>query len=144
MLADRFAIQELGFYYAYYCDLFRLDEWVDCFTPDAVFDETDHGLGRYVGHAEIRANGESRHARIAQIVHLMNNHLIFDLTPETARGCIFALSEFITRDGARFRAHVTYEDEYRKVDGAWKISSRAVRKSLPREEVDARLVAPAH
>jgi hypothetical protein len=141
MLTDKFAIQELGFYYAYYCDLFRLEEWVACFTEDATFDESDHGRGCHIGHDQIRASGESRHARISQIVHLMNNHLVFDLTPEKARGCIFALSEFITHDGARFRVHVIYEEEYRKVEGVWKISNRVVRKSLPAEKIDAANVA---
>lgn len=134
-VSDSFAIQQLNYRYAYYCDSFQTDAWVDCFTPDAVFDETEFGLRRYVGSAQIRENAEDRAGRIEQLVHLMNNHLIFEVTPDTARGWVFVFADMIVRQGDRIKVHCTYKDEYRKVGGDWKISSREVLKSLPVETV---------
>jgi hypothetical protein len=133
--AEKFAIQELAYLYAYYCDRFDADNWVDCFTEDAVFDESEKGLGRHVGHDAIRKTADSRVERVEQMIHMVTNHLIFDLTPTNARGHIFAINEVIYKTGERFRINTIYEDEYRKIDGRWKFSSRTARNSLPKIRV---------
>lgn len=133
--ADRLAIQELAYLYAYYCDMFDADNWVDCFTEDAVFDESEKGLGRHVGHTAIRKTNDSRVERVDQMIHLVTNHLIFDLTPTTARGHIFALNEVIFKNGDRYRINTIYEDEYHKIGDRWKFSSRVAKNSLPKTKI---------
>ncbi len=135
-IADKLAIQDLNNLYAYYIDMFEVDKWVDCFTKDAVFDETGVGNDVRTGHDPLRAFALRLTERVHRVVHLMSNHIIMDQTKDTARGECFAVVEVAYADGQRFRNHVRYVDRYKKVDGAWKIENRKAYTTFPREMLE--------
>lgn len=133
---DRLAIQELNYKYAYYVDSFEPDNWAMIFAPDGILDESEFfDDARFAGRDAIRAYGAKISDTVQHIVHLMANHLIFDLTPTTARGTAFSLVETMRKTGERLRFHVKYEDEYVKIGDAWTIARRKLCKSFPPENV---------
>ena len=132
-LEDRYQIQELNHYYAYYVDMFEIENWLTVFTEDAYFDEREFDSGLHIGHDAIRAYGELIVRETTFAVHLMTNHIIRDLTPTSATGTIFAIVEGLSKAGFHCRWHVRYEDQYAKVDGKWKIARRVLRKTFPAE-----------
>lgn len=134
-LEDRFELQDLASRYAYYVDSFMAKEWLTVFTPDAVLDESEFGMGRYEGHEGLLGYAEAISGRVAHLIHLMANQLIWEMHGDTARGTCFALVESMQKCGTRARYHVKYEDEYRRVDGRWLIHRRILRKSFPGETV---------
>jgi hypothetical protein len=135
-LQARADIQDLNSFYALAVDTFRLEDAVNCWTVDGVFDERQSGLDRYQGHDQIRAFfKDTILANISAVVHFMANHLITDITETTAKGTVFTLVEVIKKDGVRSRVIAMYEDDYAKVDGAWKFRSRVIHTEFPREIV---------
>lgn len=133
---DRLAIQELNYKYAYYVDSFEPDNWAMIFAPDGILDESDFfDDARFAGRDAIRAYGTKISDTVEHIVHLMANHLIWDLTPTTARGTAFSLVETMRKTGERLRFHVKYEDEYVKIGDSWTIARRKLCKSFPPENV---------
>lgn len=134
-IEDRMAIRKLNLQYAFYIDTGEVDQWVDTFAADGVFDERECNYGLHVGHDQIRSHGRNIVAGAAQVVHLMFNHLITDLTASTASGTVSGLAEGVSRTGERHRFHVAYEDEYVKTAEEWKLGRRVVRPRMPPEAV---------
>jgi ketosteroid isomerase-like protein len=134
-LVDRLAIAEVVNRYALHIDLHEIDQWVELFTEDAFFDEREFDSGLHVGHAAIRAYGEQLAATVKHAAHLMCNHVICDLTENSANGVVFALVEAEMKDGCRQRFQVRYEDTYLKSATGWKIGRRILRKGLAPESV---------
>lgn len=134
-ISDRLEIAELVNRYALHIDLWEIENWVQLFADDAFFDEREFDSGLFIGHAAIRAYGESLAASVAHAAHLMSNLVIRDLTSTSADGVVFGLIEAMLKSGMRQRFHVRYEDSYVKVDGSWKIGRRILRKTLPVEDV---------
>jgi SnoaL-like domain len=134
-IEEKFRIQELNYYYALYVDKFQIDQWVNVFTPDGYFDESEFGYGLHVGHDAIRAYGVKLVEDNTFVVHLMANHIITDLTDTSAKGTVFALVEGLTKTNIHARFQVIYEDEYAKIKGDWKIKKRVLRKTFPVEMV---------
>lgn len=136
-IADKLAIQDLNNLYAYYIDMFEVDKWVDCFTRDAVFDESEVGNDVRTGHDQLRSFAIKLTERVHRVVHLMSNHVIMDQTEDSAQGESFALVEVAYADGQRFRNHVRYVDSYIKLAGAWKIEHRKAYATFPRETLQS-------
>lgn len=135
---DRLAIQELNYKYAYYVDSFEPENWANIFAPDGVLDESDFfDDAVFAGRDAIRAYAEKISGTVDNIVHLMTNQIVSDLTPTTARGTAFALVETQRKNGDRLRFHVKYVDEYVKIDGNWLIARKKLRKSFTPEDVKA-------
>lgn len=137
-LEDRLALQELNYKYAYYVDNFEPDNWAAIFAPDGILDETaffDDAI--FTGREAIRAYGVKICDTVDHIVHLINNHIISDLTATTARGTAVSLVETMRKNGDRIRFHVKYDDEYVKVDDTWLIQRKILGKSFPFENVIA-------
>ncbi|MEJ7935545.1 nuclear transport factor 2 family protein [Sphingobium sp. AN558] len=133
---DRLAIQELNYKYAYFIDSLDPENWADIFAPDGVLDESEFFPdARFAGREAILAYGTKISGNVHNIVHLMTNQIINDLTPTSARGTAFALVETMRKTGERLRFHVKYEDEFVKIDGSWRIAQKTLRKSLPPEDV---------
>lgn len=135
-IADKLAIQDLCIDYAYYIDMFKVEEWVDCFTDDATFDETDLGNGVQVGREKLLGFADTLTRRVHLVIHLMSNHVIRDQTSDSARGEAFAVVEVAYANGERYRNHVRYVDDYRKLGGRWKFAKRVAWKTFPRETLD--------
>ncbi|HUD90498.1 nuclear transport factor 2 family protein [Sphingobium sp.] len=135
---DRLAIQELAYQYAHYIDSFDPDNWAQIFTPDAILDETAFFPDAlFIGRGAIRAYGEKISRNVDQLVHLITNHIISDLTPGTARGTAVAIVQTMRKTGEHLRFYVKYEDEYVKVGDRWLIAKKLLRASLPPEKVTA-------
>lgn len=132
-LEDRSAIQDLNQRYAVHVDLHEIDEWVDLFTQDAVFDEREFGTPLMTGHDAIRAYGEHLAEAVQHALHHMTTHVISDLTTSSARGIAFATVEALMKDGSHARYQVLYRDSYEKHDGRWFIAERVLKKTMPVE-----------
>ena len=132
-IEDRLAIGELNQRYAVHVDLHEIDEWVDLFTPDAVFDEREFGTPLLTGHDHIRAYGQTLAASVKYALHHMTTHVITDLTPTSASGIAFAVVEALLNDGSQTRYQVFYRDRYEKVDGRWLFAERVLKTTMPPE-----------
>lgn len=132
-IEDRLALQDLVHRYAYYVDSFMFPEWVALFAPDALLDESEFALGRYDGQAALAGYGDDMSSRVLHLVHLMTNHIVWDLQEKTARGTSFAIVESMQKSGSRARYHVKYEDQYLRLNGRWVFQERILRKSFPPE-----------
>jgi hypothetical protein len=128
-------IQNLNNHYAYYIDTFDIESWVNCFTADATFDESDFGFGAHVGSDQIRAYGNKLKDEVQILVHIMANHIVKPASADVARGTAFAIVEVLYGNGDHFRMHCTYHDEYQRVGTDWKIKTREVKKSFPIETI---------
>ena len=131
--ADKTQIHELNLRYALHIDRGEVDLWVDTFSQDGVFDEREYELGIHAGHDQLRAFGQLIVANASQLMHIMTNHLVTDITADHANGTVYGIAEGVSRDGAHRRYLVFYEDEYVKVGPHWKIGRRTTRKKFPPE-----------
>ncbi len=123
--ADREEIRELYARYAITVDHARFDEWIDCFTPDGVFESPIYGT--FAGQARLRefSQGYQQSWEGGQVRHMMVN-VSFDVDGDTATGrcnlIYFSIkggkSEFVTTGG--------YEDRLRRHDGEWRFAHRRV------------------
>ncbi|WP_176599229.1 MULTISPECIES: nuclear transport factor 2 family protein [Sphingobium] len=133
---DRLALQELNYKYAYYVDSFQPDAWAQLFTPDGILNESDFFPDAlFEGRDAIRAYGVKISETVDNIVHLISNQLLLELTPTRARGLAFCLVETMRKNGERIRFHVKYEDQFVKVGDSWLIANKTLRKSFPFENV---------
>ena len=132
---EKAAIGELVHRYATMVDTFRLEETLDCWTDDAVFDETDTGFGTFSGREELRHFFQDQvFSRHRLLIHLTGNHLVTLGEKGRASGTAFVMAESIRLDGVRSRMIAMYEDEYIKgADGVWRFSRRTMRRAFPRE-----------
>jgi bile-acid 7alpha-dehydratase len=135
------AIKRLKYRYARCLDQKLWDELGGCLTEDAV---AEYSAGKY--------RREGRDAIVAWISDAMGaetflsshrmHHPEIDLTgPGTARGT-WALEDTVveTAFGITIQGAAFYEDEYRKVDGAWKIAhtyyKRTFEELFPRASIE--------
>lgn len=132
-IEDRLALQDLVHRYAYFVDSFMFPEWVALFAPDGLLDESEFAMGRYDGREALAGYGDDMAGRVLHLVHLMTNHIVWDLLGDTARGTSFAIVESMQKSGSRARYHVKYDDRYVRLDGQWVFQERILRKSFPPE-----------
>jgi SnoaL-like domain len=130
---DRLMIQDLNQRYAVHVDLHEIDEWVNLFTRDALFDEREFGTPILNGREEIREYGQHLKETVRSVLHHMTTHVITDLTATSGRGVAFAVCEALLNDGSHGRYQVLYRDRYEKVDGKWLFSERILKATLPPE-----------
>jgi hypothetical protein len=122
---DREQIRELYARYAYTIDYGPYDEWVRCFTDDGVFESPR--FGRHAGQAALRrftaiyqdSNGS------AQVRHMMTN-VTFQIDGHRATGGCYLTYYHCKSGKATLEALGRYEDELRKVNGAWLFQRRRV------------------
>jgi len=127
-------IQKLMATYEDYLDsLQRLDELVALFTDDAKFVVSFHGeagaegvlLGTYEGKEGIRRLLSQLNPKsLSYCAHLVSNPII-TVDGEKAKGrwCLLCPFTALTREGpVAVWEQGTYDNEFAKVDGKWKIS----------------------
>lgn len=130
-LLAREAIRDVMAKYTTSGDRLRIDDFVSCFTQDAVM-ESEHvpadRMFRYEGRAEIRAwqerwlRGEGGTHGATFVRHHLSTSKI-DLTgPDTAKARTYWVAW--TDIGPDHTGY--YLDTFRKVDGAWLIAHRRV------------------
>jgi SnoaL-like domain len=132
--------------YTAHLDSQDLDRLADLFTEDAVCAYPAEYGGDWVGRETIRANFAGIMPAIGQqfdAIHVTTNPWIELTGPDTAHGRWYLL-DWLTRQKAGTADMVTrgghdnpllylgvYEDEYRRVDGAWKFSRIALHTLWP-------------
>jgi hypothetical protein len=124
-LQDIEDIKQLKARYFRYFDTKQWDKWRDLFTEDCVYDGTSRA---YTSRDEFIA-GTRKRLDPAMTVHQGHTPEIKILGPDSARGIwpMFDRVEFgeVVRHGhgtsRGFTGYGHYEEEYRKVDGEWKI-----------------------
>jgi ketosteroid isomerase-like protein len=118
---DRAAIEELRAAYCYRLDDGDVDGWVDLFTEDAVVDYVSRD-DLLVGREAIR--GLAREwivERDETRVHTVHNPVI-ELDGDTASGRWYYRAVTLAPDGSGLREQGRYDEQYRRVDGDWKIA----------------------
>ena len=122
---DREQIRELYARYAITIDHSRFEDWVDCFTPDGIFESPIYG--QFPGHAKLREFTQSyqRSWDGGAVRHMMVN-VSFDISGDTATG-FCNLIYFSLKDGKTELAAVGgYNDQLRKDHGEWRYTHRKV------------------
>lgn len=112
--------------YARGLDLFSPKEALSAYTDDAYWDATPVGLKRFEGAEEILGFFQADADAMAEQFHIITNHIVDFDGPDDAHGTNYVFAEGKTRTGASIRAVALNEDEYRRVDGVWKISGRKI------------------
>jgi hypothetical protein len=119
-------IKKLRILYSHYFDMNELDNLVALFTEDAI---CEFGArGNWSGHTEIRAVYEYAHKEWDKsnngsypYVHAITNHWIEFTGPDSAEGRCYLIDMVTEREGSPLLLIGAYDDEYRKVNGSWKI-----------------------
>ena len=132
-LEDLEAIRQLKARYCEICDDDHDPERItDIFTEDAVWE--GRGIGRAEGHDEIRALFRRFQKTISFSQHMTMNPVI-EVDGETAKGTWYFFGPFTMTEGDRALWQACrYHEDYRKVDGEWKIAHLQVR--APRMSAD--------
>lgn len=113
-------IKKLKFRYARLADEQNLNDMVDLFTDDAVWEGPQ--FGRYDGKDAIRGALTNFWTSITWSIHLMTNPIIeVDPSGQEATGQWY-IWEPATVDGRPLWMVGSYDEKYRKEDGRWKFS----------------------
>jgi ketosteroid isomerase-like protein len=124
-------IRRLTHEYSWAIDNFQLEEIVELFVVDAVFDLRGFGAPAEArGHEEIRASFAGLIESLTACCHLTMNHII-DVDGDTARGTIYCHAFVIAPDGSRDDNLAIYEDSYIRTDEGWKFQYRSAKPLLP-------------
>ena len=127
-LAARAAIEELFARYAHTIDRYDGPGWVDCFTPDGVFEVTgEDGSGTCLaGHAALTRFVEAHIRLLPGTRHVMTNHVIvFDGADAAQHTC--TLSGTLSRPEAVYVfASGWYDSRVVRAGNGWKIQHRTV------------------
>ncbi len=122
---DREQIRELYARYAITVDNARFDDWVNCFTPDGVFESPV--FGKFPGHDSLRKFTQQYHESWAggKVRHMMVN-VSFDITDDTATGTCNLIYFSIKEGTTELSAVGGYHDTLRKDNGEWRYTHRKV------------------
>ncbi len=123
---EKLRIHELCARYTLTIDRHDIEGWANCFTEDAVFGFGDvalRGRGKIAEYGQVHKELGSRH---------LNTSLLYevDSSGERATGQSTTVVTIATRQGNKIAFLGRYDDEVRKVDGSWLISSRWVTADL--------------
>ncbi len=135
------AIKRLKYRYMRCLDEKIWAELATCFTPDATCAYSD-GKYSFDGRDAVMGFLESAMPRTMLTSHRVH-HPEIDITgPTTATG-IWALDDVVieTKGGFTIRGAGFYRDEYRKIDGAWRLHHTGYRRVY--EEVQSRAESPS-
>jgi ketosteroid isomerase-like protein len=126
---DRAALTDLVHRYAACVDDRDLDGVAALFTEDGVLARPGPGTSlepatEVVGRAEIRRAMEVL-AGIDRTVHEVTGLVLTGTGADTATGRVAGVAHHVTGDSDHVW-HLTYRDDYRRVDGAWLLARRAL------------------
>lgn len=117
---DRTAIEELKHEYCYRLDSTDIDGFVDLFTEDARFDIA--GIAEGEGHDQLREFITGIADRdLETLAHMVANPVL-DIDGDTASGKWYYVVMIESGDGGVEWGQGRYDEEYRRVDGEWRIS----------------------
>lgn len=127
-LADRIAIQDLRSNYCYAIDDRDFESLPHLFTEDV---SLDYGaLGTYQGRDGVRKFADFVAESLERTTHLLANPTIsvgVDGDRDRATGRLYVIASITYADGTGGWRIGEYRDEYRRVDGEWRIADAAMR-----------------
>lgn len=128
-LDDERAIERLKHEYCFAIDDGRYEEWASLFTDDGRF---VRGSGdTFEGYDELHEFASEQFDPLFETVtHVVTNPVV-NVDGDEATGRWYLLFVYETEDGAVGWTQARYEDEYRRVDGEWRIAESTV---VPRIE----------
>ena len=118
---EKLAIQELFARYAHAIDDLKPEVWVECFTPDGVFQV---GTRAMRGQTALRGYADV-HIEEIRCRHMMTNFL-YEVNGDEATGQCSMLATLATAGGYKIFAQGRYVDRLVKHEGAWRIAHRKV------------------
>jgi uncharacterized protein (TIGR02246 family) len=122
---DHREIRSVRYRYCYAIDEHDWDALLALFTEDATLDYG--GLGTYEGHEGIRAFAEEFVGENLQTTaHAVHNPVI-SLDKDTATGKWYVTSPITYADGTGGFRWGRYDEQYRRVDGEWRIDDLQMR-----------------
>jgi ketosteroid isomerase-like protein len=124
VLEDKDEIRELMRRYNQAIDFPDPKAWVDCFTDDAVVEIT--GRPPLTGKDELLAYAEQRPGGS---LHLATSEII-DVSGDTAHVSSYLALVSAASGTPGIMAGGRYEDDLRRVDGAWKFSRRNLEMTI--------------
>jgi SnoaL-like domain len=140
-LLDIEEIRDVGMLYSQLQDNAYYDRLLDIFTEDALCEFGPYGTWR--GHDEIQRNYAKVYqdlgAKPFSAMHANSNHWVDVLSPTKAVGRRY-LMDWVTTKPANESPLLwlgVYDEEYRKVDGRWKIARTSLQFLWPRREISA-------
>jgi hypothetical protein len=118
---EKLAIQELFARYAHAVDNLDPEAWVQCFTPDGIFQVGSRAMR---GQAALRGYADL-HVREIRCRHMMSNFL-YEIHGNEATGQCSMLATLATPSGYKIFAQGRYVDRLVKQNGQWRITHRRV------------------
>ncbi len=118
---EKLAIQELFARYAHAIDDLNPEAWVECFTPDGIFQV---GTRAMRGQTALRGYADV-HIEEIRCRHMMTNFL-YEVNGDEATGQCSMLATLATAGGYKIFAQGRYVDRLVKHEGAWRIAHRKV------------------
>jgi hypothetical protein len=140
ILIETEKIKKLRILYSHYFDSDELDKLVSLFTDDAICEFGVHGTCS--GHDEIRATYQRAHAEWDKnnngsypYLHAITNHWIEFTGFESAEGRCYLIDMVMDQKSTPLLLVAVYDDEYKKVNGMWKIHRTRIDYLWPNRSV---------
>ncbi|MDZ5621037.1 nuclear transport factor 2 family protein [Nocardioides sp. HM23] len=130
-LSDLEEIRRLSAVYARGLDRFDMEEVMQIFAVDSVFDATPVGMEEYKGVDAIRDFFVHNQEVMNDQMHLFGNFVIDLESPTRARGTSYLFQDGHLKSGAQVTTSCLNEDEYEKRDGQWYVVRRACVGLMP-------------
>jgi hypothetical protein len=129
LVVSRLDIHELVAKYAYRLDTRQFDLLMELWSDGSpVFDESEFGMKKYTGQAEIRHHFEAEiYGQMENLCHLTGNHVINEISDTTASGNCTVFAQGDVKGGGTSKATAYYQDQYVRENGVWKFASRKVK-----------------
>ena len=140
-LIDRLAIEDLFARYAHNADSFDAEGWVNCFSPDGVFEVKTDGAGiQFIGRAELYEFIFAHIRLLPGTRHIMANHLVEISGNRAHHRC--SLTGMLSRPEKVYTfISGWYESTLEKVDSDWKIKHRIIHGDNTENRTERELVA---
>lgn len=119
---DKIEIQELSVRYANAMDNGSVDEWLDTWADNGVW---EGGIGRYEGKLSLAKLLGDLGVRIQGKRHVMSNFIITGDQTEATQQCYLLVFE--RENAPALVASGVYIDKLKKIDGCWKFINRTVK-----------------
>lgn len=127
MATDREAIRERKHAYCYRLDATDQDGFVDCFVEEPTLEVDVYGSAR--GTAELREFVAWVEEAVTHSAHLVTNPVI-EVDGDEAAGTWYYVVVLGYPDGEVEFGQGRYRDEFRLVDGEWKLASVRAERAI--------------
>jgi hypothetical protein len=119
-LEAREEIKELKHRYGSCLDRRQWDEFVELFTDDVSLEYSREGLDSFEGRDELDGFIETVESQRDFMAHMFHNPII-EVHGDEAEGQWYFEAALTDTGGTALWAQGRYDDQYRRVDGDWKI-----------------------